>query len=68
MLRQSLIASALALAVASASSGIGAADAATSRRASLDHLYSRAPASASSYHRHEAPYHETGEIPWSPIG
>ena len=61
MLRQTLIAAALALAVATAPSGFAPADASTHHGASSGAHDTRMPA-------HEAPFHETGEIPWSAIG
>jgi hypothetical protein len=61
MLRQSLIAAALALAVVTASGGIGPVAAAT-QRASAGHHDTRAPAP------HESSYQEVGEIPWSAAG
>jgi len=61
MLRQTLIAAALAFAVATAPSGFSPADASTHHGASLGQHETRAPA-------HEAPFHETGEVPWSAIG
>jgi len=61
MLRQTLIAAALAFAVAIAPSGFAPADASTHHGVSLGQHDTRAPA-------HEASFHETGEIPWFAIG
>lgn len=62
MLRQSLIATALALAVVTASTGVASAIAATHYRASAGHYTTLVAAPR------EAPYQETGEISWAAIG